>query len=64
MNFVDCKQTPDPQRPDDPCESFAPLKYAFTEILLEVINVSFGANPPTYEDITKLDRKLRDFYIP
>lgn len=64
MNFVDCKQTPDPQLPDDPCASFDPLKYRFTEILLDVINASFGATPPTYDQILKLDRQLRDYYIP
>ncbi|KAG8902476.1 hypothetical protein FRB99_004448, partial [Tulasnella sp. 403] len=64
MHFVDCKQTPDPQIPNDPCASFAPLKYLFTEILLEVINASFGAVPPAYEEILKLDRRLRDYYIP
>ncbi|KAG8951810.1 hypothetical protein FRC04_005502 [Tulasnella sp. 424] len=64
MNFVDCKQTPDPQIPDDPCASFDPLKYRFTEILLDVINASFGATPPTYDQILRLDRQLRDYYIP
>lgn len=64
MHFVDCKQTPDPQKADEPCESFAPLKYKFTEILLEVVNVSFGAIPPSYDEIMKLDRRLRDYYIP
>ncbi|KAG8884094.1 hypothetical protein FRB98_002619 [Tulasnella sp. 332] len=64
MHFVDCKQTPDPQNPDDPCASFGPLKYAFTELLLNVINVSFGATPPSYDEILKLDRRLRDYYIP
>ncbi|KAG9017106.1 hypothetical protein FRB90_001710 [Tulasnella sp. 427] len=64
MNFVDCKQTPDPQITDDPCASFDPLKYRFTEILLDVINASFGATPPTYDQILKLDRELRDYYIP
>ncbi|KAG9031862.1 hypothetical protein FRB95_002135 [Tulasnella sp. JGI-2019a] len=64
MHFVDCKQTPDPQNPDDPCASFGSLKYAFTELLLDVINVSFGATPPSYDDILKLDRRLRDYYIP
>ncbi|KIO25882.1 hypothetical protein M407DRAFT_24844 [Tulasnella calospora MUT 4182] len=64
MNFVDCKQTPDPQIPDDPCASFDPLKYRFSEILLDVINASFGATPPTYDQILKLDRQLRDYYIP
>lgn len=64
MHFVDCKQTPDPQIFDDPCASFDGPKYAFTELLLEVVNACFGATPPTYEDIMKLDRRLRDYYIP
>lgn len=64
MHFVDCKQPPDPRNPQDPCASFGVLKYAFTELLLEVVNVSFGATPPTYEEIIKLDRRLRDYSIP
>lgn len=64
MNFVDCKKTPDPQNPEDPCASFDCLKYAFTELLLEVVNVSYGATPPTYEEIMRLDRRLHDYYIP